>query len=94
MVVSALKKECSDRALLGAGALAIWNGIDPEVEAESVAWYVHEHMPERGGLPGFLRGRRYVALDGEPAYFNFYEIVSSSVLTSPLYLAWLNDPSP
>ena len=60
-------------ALLGTGVLAIWNGIDPEAEADFVAWHVREHIPERVVLPGFRRGRRYVALDGEPAYFNFYE---------------------
>jgi hypothetical protein len=80
-------------ALLGSGVLAIWNGIAPEAAAEFVAWHVREHMPERVGLPGFLRGRRYVTLDGEPAYFNFYETESPSVLTSPGYLARLNDPS-
>lgn len=81
-------------ALLGAGVLAIWNGIAPEAEAAFVAWHVREHIPERVGLPGFLRGRRYVAIDGAPAYFNFYETTSPAVLTSEAYLARLNDPSP
>ncbi|MBV8661660.1 MAG: hypothetical protein JO107_01030 [Hyphomicrobiales bacterium] len=86
-------------ALLGEGVLAIWNGIAPtavpgEAEADFVAWHVREHIPERVGLPGFLRGRRYSALDGDPAYFNFYETATPAVLTSPDYVARLNDPTP
>jgi hypothetical protein len=79
--------------LLGTGVLAIWNGIAPEAEAAFVAWHVREHIPERVGVPGFLRGRRYVAVEGEPKYFNFYEAESPSVLTSPAYVARLNAPS-
>jgi hypothetical protein len=86
-------------ALLGEGVLAIWNEIAPteipgEAEADFVAWHVREHIPERVALPGFLRGRRYSALDGDPAYFNFYETATPAVLTSPDYVARLNDPTP
>lgn len=49
--------------LLGSGALAIWNGIAPEAEREFDRWHTYEHIPERMALPGFLRGRRYVADD-------------------------------
>jgi hypothetical protein len=80
-------------ALMGHGVLAIWNGIDPAAEDEFVAWHVREHIPERVSLPGFLRGRRYVALDGHPKYFNFYETQSTADLTSPAYLARLNAPT-
>ncbi len=60
-------------ALAGRGVLAIWNGIAEEAEADFLAWHVREHIPERVAVPGFLRARRYVALRGEPRYFNFYE---------------------
>lgn len=80
-------------ALLGKGVLAIWNGIAPEAEAAFLAWHVREHIPERVGLPGFLRGRRYVALDGSPAYFNFYETDSPAALASDAYTARLNAPT-
>jgi hypothetical protein len=80
-------------ALLGTGVLAIWNGIKPEAEAEFVAWHVREHIPERVGLPGFLRGRRYVARDGHPKYFNFYETATSGDLSSAAYQARLNAPT-
>lgn len=80
-------------ALIGKGVLAIWNGIAPQAEDEFVAWHVREHIPERVGLPGFLRGRRYVAVDGHPKYFNFYETETAADLSSPAYQARLNAPS-
>jgi len=81
-------------ALIGQGVLAIWNGIKPEAEDDFVAWHVREHIPERVGLPGFERGRRYVAIEGQPKYFNFYETKTAADLTSAAYQARLNDPTP
>jgi hypothetical protein len=80
-------------ALLGTGVLAIWNGIANSADDDFVAWHVREHIPERVGLPGFLRGRRYVAIDGKPKYFNFYETTDVSALTSDAYCARLNTPT-
>jgi hypothetical protein len=81
-------------ALLGKGLLAIWNGITDAGEAEFIRWHIHEHIPERVGLPGFLRGRRYVAHQGRPKYFNFYETETPQTLESPAYRARLNAPTP
>lgn len=81
-------------ALSGSGLLAIWNDIDPAAEAEFAAWHVREHIPERVGLPGFLVGRRYIAVDAQPRYFNFYEAADAGVFESEVYLARLNDPTP
>ena len=80
--------------LLGKGVLAIWNGITDAGEAEFTRWHIREHIPERVGLAGFLRGRRYVAHDGHPRYFNFYETETAKTLRSPGYLARLNAPTP
>ncbi|MDY8108728.1 DUF4286 family protein [Fulvimarina sp. 2208YS6-2-32] len=82
-----------DQGLLGTGVLAIWNGIAPGKESDFLRWHVGEHIPERIGVPGFLRARRYFALEGEPAYFNFYEVETPEVLLSAAYLERLNDPS-
>lgn len=81
-------------ALAGRGAVAIWHDIAPEGRAEFYAWHGREHMPERAAIPGFLRGRRYVALEGSPEYFNLYETASAAVLTGADYLARLNAPTP
>lgn len=80
-------------SLAGQGAVAIWHDIAPEGRAEFYAWHGSEHMPERTGIPGFLRGRRYVALDGAPEFFNLYETVSGETITGAEYLARLNAPT-
>lgn len=80
-------------SLAGRGAVAIWHDIAPEGRSEFYAWHGREHMPERVGIPGFLRGRRYVALDGAPEFFNLYETATRETVTGPDYLARLNDPT-
>jgi hypothetical protein len=81
-------------ALAGGGAVAIWHDITPEGREAFYAWHGVQHMPERVGIPGFLRGRRYVALDADLEYFNLYETASHAVVTGPDYLARLNAPTP
>ncbi len=82
-------------SLAGKGAVAIWHDIAPEGRAEFYKWHGNEHMPERAGIAGFLRGRRYIAVDGSaPEYFNLYETESPSTLTGPDYLTRLNNPTP
>jgi hypothetical protein len=81
-------------SLLGQGAVAIWNDVAPEGSAEFYAWHNHEHMPERVGIPGFLRGRRWRAMSGAAEYFTLYEAESTAVLAGPYYLERLNNPTP
>src|SRR5262245_21382480 len=83
-------------ALAGSGAVCIWNDITPQGRDEFYAWHLHEHMPERAAIPGFRRGRRYVALDAatRPEFFTRYETATTAVLTGPEYLARLNAPTP
>ena len=80
-------------SLSGSGAVAIWHDIAPEGRDVFYAWHGREHMPERASIPGFVRGRRYVAVEGTPEFFNLYETSSPSVLTGPDYLARLNAPT-
>ena len=81
-------------ALLGNGALAIWHDIAAGAEADFHEWHSAEHLVERVGLPGFNRGRRCVAVDAAPRFFILYEVDELAVLTSPPYLARLDDPTP
>jgi hypothetical protein len=83
-------------ALAGTGAICIWNDITPEGRDEFYAWHLNEHMPERAAVPGFVRGRRYIALDAasRPEFFTLYETVDARVHTSAAYLARLNAPTP
>ena len=81
-------------SLAGTGAVAIWHDIAPEGREDYYAWHGTEHMPERVGIPGFLRGRRYFGTDGSPEYFNLYETETPAVVTGKDYLARLNAPTP
>jgi hypothetical protein len=80
-------------SLAGTGVVAIWHDLLPEAKDDFYEWHNREHMPERVGIPGFLRGRRYVADEGEPQYFNLYEADSPEVLRGRDYLDRLNAPT-
>ncbi|MDP6389795.1 MAG: hypothetical protein QF654_07885 [Alphaproteobacteria bacterium] len=81
-------------ALIGKGVMAFWHDIAEDTEADFLHWHTYEHMPERVGIPGFRRGRRYVAVGSGPKYFTFYETESLATLTSKAYLDRLDDPTP
>ena len=51
-------------------------------------------MPERVAIPGFLRGRRYVAENADLEFFNLYEASSPEVLKGPDYRERLENPTP
>lgn len=65
----------------------------PETVAEHDDWHTHEHLPERLAIPGFLRGTRWVAIHGGPRYLVLYEVEELATLTSPAYLARLEQPT-
>jgi hypothetical protein len=72
----------------GAGALLmVMFEIDPDYDAEFNRWFDEEHLPERLSCPGFMRGRRYRAVEGEHRYLALYELESPAVLESAEYLA-------
>ena len=75
------------------GILSIWHEYPADDAAFYERWYMTEHFPERLGVPGFLRGRRYRAVEADRTYFTFYELASPEVLFSDAYLARLNDPT-
>jgi hypothetical protein len=79
--------------LIGGGVLAIWFDVDPADRPQLEEWYPQQHLPERLGVPGFLRGRRYAASGDGPAFFTLYETHDATVLSSPAYLARLNNPT-
>ena len=76
------------------GILSIWNNCAPGREAEFEEWFQHEHLAERLAVPGFLLGRRYEAVSGQPRYFNLYLTQSADVLKSAAYIERLNHPTP
>jgi len=80
--------------LLGKAALAMWWDMAAVHRAEFQDWHSHEHFPERLSIPGFLRGSRWASADGGDGFFTLYELQAYRTLTSPGYLARLNDPTP
>ena len=81
--------------LAGEAVVAIWNDITSGGRAEFYAWHLREHMPERVGIPGFRRGRRYIAADGTtaPEFFTLYEVETPQVLLGQDYAGRLNAPT-
>lgn len=80
-------------SLLGKAVVAIWNDILPEGRENFIEWHNREHIPERVSIPGFLRGRRYIAQQGTPEYFTLYEAADAQVLVGQPYLDRLNNPT-
>jgi hypothetical protein len=80
--------------MMNSGVLAIWTDIPEAAEADFNEWYNHEHLAERSGIPGFINGRRYRALDAEPRYLALYDTETVGVLFSQPYLARLDNPTP
>ena len=72
----------------------MWWDIAPEMTAEFEDWRSREQMPERLGIPGFLRVTRWIAQSGEPSYFVLYETKDLTTITSGAYLDRLNNPTP
>lgn len=79
--------------LLGKGIMINWNNVRPEHRAAYDAWHCHEHMVGRLKIPGFLRGRRYIAHEARRNFLTMYEVRDLDVLTGADYLAKANAPS-
>ena len=80
--------------LLGSAAMLLSFDVLPEAVAEHDHWHTFEHLPERLSIPGFQRGTRWIALEGQPRYMVLYEVEALTTLTSAAYLERLNNPSP
>jgi hypothetical protein len=80
--------------LLGQAAMLLLFDVVRDAIPEHDEWHTHEHLPERLSIPGFVRGTRWVALNGQPRYFVMYEVEQLTTLTSSAYLERLNNPSP
>jgi hypothetical protein len=80
--------------LLGNAALAMWWDMAPDAKPDFEDWHSHEHFPERLGIPGFRRATRWTSAAGGEGIFVMYELDDYETLSSPSYLARLNDPTP
>ncbi len=80
-------------SLTGEGAICIWHDVPMEVRGDYYEWHDREHVPERVGIPGFRRGRRYIALEGSPEIYTLYETEVPQINAGVDYLQRLNNPS-
>lgn len=83
--------------LLGHAAMLLNFDVVEAAITEHDDWHTHEHLPERLSIPGFLRGTRWVAVEGQqsqPRYMVLYEVEQLGTLASDAYLARLNNPTP
>jgi len=71
----------------------MWWDMAPAHRSEFEDWHSHEHFPERLGIPGFLRGSRWADASGGNGFFVMYELDAYETLSSPHYLARLNNPT-
>lgn len=79
--------------LIGTGVVAIWNDILPEMRDEFFEWHPREHMQERMGVPGFLRGRRFISTGGGEEFLTLYEASEPELLVSDVYRKRLSNPT-
>jgi len=80
-------------ALAGQGTVIVWNDIAPEGRDAFFEWHPRQHMPERLNLPGFLRGRRCIAVDASIEFLTLYEVADLGVLDSEIYRTRLAHPT-
>jgi hypothetical protein len=65
--------------------LVVHTDVDPAHEDEFNTWYNDDHVPALIGQPGFIRARRYVAVEGQPKYLAIYEFEREENRKTPEY---------
>jgi hypothetical protein len=79
--------------LLGKAVMINWSDVAPEDRRAYYEWHSREHMVGRVALPGFRRGRRYIAAEASRDFLVCYEVEDIGVLTSKAYMDKANAPS-
>jgi len=79
--------------LAGKAVMVNWSDVAPAHRHAYYEWHSREHMVGRVAIPGFIRGRRYIAARASRDFFVWYEVANVRVLTSKAYLDKANAPS-
>ena len=83
--------------------LALWNDVDPTLDAAYNVWHAQEHVPERLTVPGIVWALRYERLEGQgqrqvpssmPRYLTLYGLRDAQVLDGAEYRRLLAEPTP
>lgn len=80
--------------LAGQAIMINWSDVAVNDRPAYYEWHSREHMLGRVGIPGFQRGRRFIAARAKRDFLMLYEVESLSVLTGQEYMAKANNPSP
>jgi hypothetical protein len=78
----------------GKAVMINWSDVAPEHRPAYYEWHSREHMVGRVAIPGYQRGRRYLAVEAERDFLVLYEVDDLAVVTGPDYMAKANMPSP
>lgn len=75
--------------------LALWNDVDPALQAAYETWHAHEHVPERLTVPGMQWACRYgrVGEGPMPRYLTLYGLRDAEVLEGEPYQRQLREPT-
>ncbi len=68
--------------------------VPPALEAEFNHAYNTERLPACDAVPGYIRGRRFEAIMGEPKYITVHEMQSVQVTESPEWESWRTAVTP
>lgn len=77
----------------GQAVLALWVDIDPADDSLFEHWHSREHVQERVGCPGWLRGSRFRGVETPGRYLLFYDAETTAAFESPEYYARLCNPT-
>jgi hypothetical protein len=80
--------------LFGEAVMVNWSDVAAQHRHAYYEWHSREHMVGRVAIPGFRRGRRYIAARASRDFLVCYEVANVGVLTSEAYLKKANAPSP
>src|SRR5262249_27339955 len=84
----------SKAMLAGKAVMINWSDVAPEHRPAYYEWHSREHMVGRVTIPGYQRGRRYLAAQAQRDFLVMYEVDDLAVVTGADYLAKANKPSP
>ena len=68
--------------------------VPPDLEDKFNQAYNSERLPLCYDVPGYIRGRRFQAIMGEPKYTTVHEMQSLHVSNSPEWEAWRTTKTP